>query len=280
MWKKCQTELKGQQEVDEGLRGRLARRDERIEKLEEKKNKLSQRVKLQKNTISVLREQARAQARKVAELTRQSETMRSRTEMLHRLAVKLQKEMPPNTVKVVVRTGRLMVVISDEVLFARDGSRLKDDGKSPLRKIAALLKQVPTRSFVMAGHADGKVPEPKQLRSSWALSVARAGRIVKFLRSEGVAPNSVSAAGYAELGSRSQQPGGRRIAIIVVPALVQVPQESAGDGQPKGGTEDEPESSAGSPAKQEVTKDEPKEPADNPKKPEKEPERSGEPSGR
>ncbi len=95
-------------------------------------------------------------------------------------------------------------IFQSEVLFATGSSVIGEDGKSQLAAFADTLKNIAARIptdidwlLRVDGHTD-KQPYHGRLGTNWELSTARAIAVVKFLVDQGIPPNRLVAAGFAE----------------------------------------------------------------------------------
>ncbi|MBV1704249.1 MAG: peptidoglycan -binding protein [Hyphomicrobiales bacterium] len=97
-------------------------------------------------------------------------------------------------------------VFSSELLFAVGKADLSDAGKSALDKLAPSLLELaqiipPEIPWILRvdGHTD-KAPISAQspFGSNWGLSAARAIAVVRYLKSKGVPPDRLAAAGFGE----------------------------------------------------------------------------------
>jgi chemotaxis protein MotB len=140
-------------------------------------------------------------------------------------------------IKVSIREGRMLVDLPSSVLFASGSADLQEAGKPTLTEVAAVLKQFPSRQFLIAGHTD-TVPIVKTaaFKDNWDLSAARALTVTKFMIEKGLRPKSVAAAGYGEwdpVGNNRTEPGrqqNRRIEIVLLPNIAELPKmPSVGD---------------------------------------------------
>jgi chemotaxis protein MotB len=153
------------------------------------------------------------------------------------LTSKLAAMISSGKIKVSVREGRMLVDLPSSVLFASGSADLQDAGKPTLTEVAGVLKQFPTRQFLVAGHTD-TVPIVKTVafKDNWDLSAARALTVTKFLIDKGLRPRSIAAAGYGEydpVGNNKTEPGrqqNRRIEIVLLPNIAELPKmPSVGD---------------------------------------------------
>lgn len=95
-------------------------------------------------------------------------------------------------------------VFQSELLFPSGSATLQDEGKDRLIELARSLiqigQQIPTDiNWVLRvdGHTDIR-PVRFQFNSNWELSAARAISVVKFLSEQGIPPERLAAAGFAE----------------------------------------------------------------------------------
>jgi chemotaxis protein MotB len=111
-------------------------------------------------------------------------------------------------------------VFQSEVLFAPGSAELGGGAKKQLKPVIAALKEIaakipPDISWILRvdGHTDHRPISNSQFPSNWELSTARAISVVRFAIEEGVLPERLSAAGFADkqpLDSRSTDDAYRR----------------------------------------------------------------------
>jgi chemotaxis protein MotB len=96
-------------------------------------------------------------------------------------------------------------VFQSEVLFPVGSADLTSSGQDQMKDLAGTLKQIakeipPDIHWVMqvGGHADRQPVTKGNYPSNWELSAARAITVVKLLIDQGIAPNHLAAAAYAE----------------------------------------------------------------------------------
>lgn len=147
------------------------------------------------------------------------------------LTSKLAQMISAGKIKVSIREGRMLVDLPSSVLFASGSADLQDAGKPTLSEVAEVLKQFPSRQFLVAGHTD-TVPIVKTVafKDNWDLSAARALTVTKFLVEKGLRPRALAAAGYGEfdpVGNNRTEQGrqqNRRIEIVLLPNLAELPK--------------------------------------------------------
>lgn len=96
-------------------------------------------------------------------------------------------------------------VFQSEVLFAPGNAELADAAKQQLDPVIAALiaisEKIPKEiNWVLRidGHTDRRPISTAQFPSNWELSAARAISVVRYAISQGIAPNRLAAAGFAD----------------------------------------------------------------------------------
>lgn len=148
-----------------------------------------------------------------------------RAKLLDDFVKKFKAMIDAGKLKIVVRRGRLVLVLKSEVLFNGGSAEIRPAGKATLTEIAATLKTVTGRRFQIAGHTDVVPIKTKEFPSNWELSTARAMEVLKLLLTQGVPPQNLSAAGFgpydpvANNNSAYGQALNRRIEITLLPNM-------------------------------------------------------------
>ena len=205
----------------EDLAATLQQRDRDLTKSESQNAALEARVNLLNQQIASLREQlaqisamldlAKVEAKRkdaqiadlgerlnVALARQVDELQRYRSEFFGRLREILGKQ--PG-----IRIEGDRFVFQSELLFPTASATLTPDGQRQLAELAKTLKsttaQIPADiNWVLRvdGHTDRRPISTAQYPSNWDLSTARALSVVEFLISQGIPPNRLVAAGFAE----------------------------------------------------------------------------------
>ncbi len=213
---KCKGELASTKNTLASTEAQRSKFKEEMGKLKGDKDELAKRLGATKREIDELRK-ARAAAEK-------------RAAVFRKLMARLKAMIDSGKLKVEIRKGRMIVKMSDKILFDPARTKLKKDGKEALRKLAAVLKDFPGRDFLVAGHTDNDPIKTRKYPSNWELSARRAVRVVRFLQDEGVDPKHLGAAGYSEfdpVGDNSTEGGkktNRRIEIVLMPNVEELPK--------------------------------------------------------
>jgi len=168
--------------------------------------------------------------KRLDELEKQKKIAEARAAMFRSLVEKLRSMVDAGQIKVTVRNGRMLLVLPNDILFDSGKTELKAEGKDAIAKVAKVLATMPAdRHFLVAGHTDNLPIHSKKFRSNWELSTERAVEVVRLLVENGMKPNQVGAAGYAEYDPAADnatadgQKQNRRIEIVVEPNLSELP---------------------------------------------------------
>jgi chemotaxis protein MotB len=96
-------------------------------------------------------------------------------------------------------------VFQSEVLFAPGSADLNDDAKKQLMPVFDALKDIAAKippdinwTLEVEGHTDRRPIDTTQFPSNWELSTARAISVVQFAIAQGIPPQRVAAAGFAD----------------------------------------------------------------------------------
>jgi len=168
--------------------------------------------------------------KQIADLLKAQEQARQRAAMFKDLLNKFKQMIDSGKLKVEVRKGRMIVKMSDKILFDPGKDDLKKEGKAALEEVTKILIGIPDRAFQVAGHTDNVPIKSRKFKSNWELSTARAVNVVRFMTESGMKPERLSAAGYGEfdpVGDNSTDEGrqqNRRIEITLMPSLEEMPK--------------------------------------------------------
>lgn len=168
------------------------------------------------------------------ELRAEHAAAESRLAAFKSLTEKFQKMIDSGKLQIVLRHGRMVVKLPAGVLFASGSAEISKEGRGALREVAAILKHVPERRFMVAGHTDNLPIDPKALppspfKTNLELSTARALTVAQQLISAGMSPARLVAAGYGEHEpvtdnkSEANRQENRRIEIVLMPNVTELP---------------------------------------------------------
>lgn len=231
-------ELEGQLEEAGRTRSQL---EARITALEAQNGQLAERLRaLGQNVEGLESERASLQSslsetqRALEELRERERQGQARIATFRRLLERFQSMIDSGRLRVRIVRNRMVIELSDNILFDSGRADLKPEGQDALTQIARVLGSFTEREFQVSGHTDNvPVGRGSRFASNWHLSAARAVTVASFLIEQGVPANRLSAAGYAEtqpVGSNDTPEGraqNRRIEIVMMPALDELPDLSS-----------------------------------------------------
>lgn len=226
-----------QREIDrlsQELNAEQAQNKKAQKELEDARSNIDQ-LKLQLKAAGVdmdkLSKQAEEQARALEEFKKRAAQLEDIKRRFELLRSKLQ-DLTKFGLNVTVRKNRLVIELPGDVLFDTGRDKLKTEGESILKQVAAVIRNDPElskRNFQVAGHTDNQPLAGSVFKDNWGLSVMRAREVLAYLiRSEaqsggGLDPNHWSAAGYGDTdpaASNETKEGrtkNRRCELVVVP---------------------------------------------------------------
>lgn len=166
---------------------------------------------------------------RLEELRRQKAAAEERVATFRNLVNKLRSMIDAGQLKVVIRDGRMLIALPDDVLFDSGKTDVKAQGQEALARVAQVLASLPDRHFIVAGHTDNVPIRSGRYKSNWELSAARAIEVTQFLIAHEMKPQSLAAAGYGEFDPVSandtpeHRAQNRRIEIVLQPNISDLP---------------------------------------------------------
>ena len=144
--------------------------------------------------------------------------------------IKINLEKTVGDLETKIEGDRLKVSFKGDILFSSGSHRLRNEGTKLLESVIPVLKKSSeNHDIFIAGHTDN-VPIKKEARdkyaSNWELSTHRAIEVVKYLKSKGMNPKSLTAAGYGEfkpVADNSTELGkskNRRVELFIIPKII------------------------------------------------------------
>ena len=173
------------------LKARLEKLGQNVDKLVSEKGQLARVL-------------ADANAR-LEELRRQKQAAEARAAMFRNLVAQLRSMIDAGQLKVVIRDGRMLIALPNDVLFDSGKTDIKPDGQAALVQVAEVLATIPDRHFLVAGHTDDVPIHTARLPSNWELSTARAVEVTKFLVANGMRPRGAGRRGLRRVRSGRRQ---------------------------------------------------------------------------
>lgn len=145
------------------------------------------------------------------------------------LAERFKKLIDAGKLRVKTVDGRMVVELATDILFPSGSALLSKEGKAAILEVAAVLKDIPDRSFQIEGHTDDVPMKGALYASNWELASARAINVVKALVEGQMQPERLSAASFSQFkpavpnDTKEGKAANRRIEIVLVPDLSSLP---------------------------------------------------------
>jgi len=221
------TQLKAKLNESEQRAGSL---ETRLKEVSDNNAALAERLNLagaEKGTLERALEELRARERQA------QARLQVFTEMLNKFKAMIDS----GKLRVRVVRGRMVVELSENILFDSGRSDLKKEGQEALTQVASVLASIENRDFQIAGHTDNIPIKSAKFPSNWELSTNRAVVVTKWLAEKGVDVARLSAAGYADTqpvapnDSAEGRQQNRRIEIVLMPNLDELPDLSSLSGK-------------------------------------------------
>ncbi|MCG8418229.1 MAG: OmpA family protein [Proteobacteria bacterium] len=166
-------------------------------------------------------------------IRKQREETAKRLAAFKKLTEQFQKMIDAGKLDVVIRDGRMLLKLPASVLFDSGSAVLSRAGELALMEVAIILRELPERKFMIAGHTDNRpienAGEESRYKNNWELSAARAITVTQFLIEAKLKPINLVAAGFGEhdpIGDNKTATGrqeNRRIEIELLPNLSELP---------------------------------------------------------
>lgn len=176
-----------------------------------------------------LRREVEAMKEAIDALEARKKQAEARVAAYRDLVARFQSLIDAGTLDVRIVDGRMVVVLSNDVLFDSGKAELRPEGQDTLTQVASVLADLGGRRLQVEGHTDDEPIATSKYPSNWYLASARAIHVVEHLVSQGVPADMVSAASFADTRpvAANDTPEGRaqnrRIEIVVVPDLSELP---------------------------------------------------------
>jgi chemotaxis protein MotB len=182
--------------------------------------------------LEALRPQLEAKNAELAQAAKELDDAKTRLAELDAAQKKMEEslkaELDQKTIKLEKLNDRLTVTFVDKILFDSGSAKVKESGKSSLKKVADSLKELSGHVIHVEGHTDDQkigAATARQFPTNWELSTARATSVVRFLQESGVPPERLYAVGgglyhpVSPNDSPAGRAGNRRVEIVLSPLL-------------------------------------------------------------
>ncbi len=168
-------------------------------------------------------------AKELAELRKEKAKREAELKVYRDLFAQLKELVDAGTLEVMFREGRMVIKLSNAILFDSGKTKLRPEGEAAVAQIVPALKSIGKREFLVSGHTDNVPIKTARFQSNWELSTARAVEMVKVMIDDGYPADQLGAAGFGEwdpVASNDTDEGkelNRRIEIVLMPTLGDIP---------------------------------------------------------
>jgi chemotaxis protein MotB len=217
--------LDGQEKQNKELQDKLKATELQNAQMTEQLQKMGINIADQKRNMDEMN-------RLVEELKAKERQAQARLATFQNMLEKFNKMIASGKLRVRIVRGRMVVELSENILFDSGRADLKAEGQTALTEVGGVLASIPDRDFQVAGHTDNIPIKSARFPSNWHLSTARALTVTTYLADHGVPSARLSAAGYADTqpAASNDTPDGRqqnrRIEIVLMPNLDELPDLS------------------------------------------------------
>lgn len=231
-WEAAQAQISGLQAELDQSKERNATLESRLKEVGDRNRELQERLSAAGAESGDLKSTLAEKDRALAELRAREKQAQERLQVFQGMLDQFKSMIDSGKLRVRIVRGRMVVELSENILFDSGKAELKKGGKEALTEVGSVLSSIENRDFQIAGHTDNIPIRSRKFPSNWELSTARAVTVTRFLSENGVDPSRLSAAGYAETQpvAENDTPEGRsqnrRIEIILQPNLDELPDLS------------------------------------------------------
>jgi len=206
------------------LAEQAGKNQELLAQLEEKEQKLAaESLRLEK-----LQSELEERSRQIDELQRLIDAKEAKMQALKNAISNALHNFEGNGLTVVHKNGKIYVSMENKLLFSSGSWAVGAEGKKAVEQLANVLSSNTDIHVLIEGHTDNVPYKGATLLDNWDLSVKRATAIVRILKSKGVDPTQITAAGRSEFvpvdsnGTTEGKAKNRRIEIILAPNLDEI----------------------------------------------------------
>ncbi|MBN2340435.1 MAG: OmpA family protein [Deltaproteobacteria bacterium] len=229
---KLTKDLNAASQAYEEMQRKLNQMSVENQKMANRLQELGQNVQSLLGQKSELASDLEATRAREARLRAEKEAQRQRMAQYRKVIEQFKELVNSGKLRIKIVDGQMVVQMASSILFDTGKANLSEEGESALLELANILASIPNRKFQIAGHTDNVPINSRKFPSNWELATARAVTVVRFLQDNGVPPENISAAGYAEFrpsesnDSKEGQAANRRIEITLLPNLNELPDLS------------------------------------------------------
>ncbi|MBP9887776.1 MAG: OmpA family protein [Leptospiraceae bacterium] len=175
-----------------------------------------------------LEKQKQEMEQALEELRKRKEESEARVTEFKGLLDKFKAFIDTGKLKIKIIDGRMVIVLSSDVLFASGSKVLSTNGKKAVAEVTEILAKIENRKFQIEGHTDSdRLMTIGQ--TNWDLAADRAINVLNTMIKSGMPETKISAASFGDSRpivpntTKANKAQNRRIEIVVVPDLSLLP---------------------------------------------------------
>ncbi len=221
--------LADERQKSEQQRARIAELEKELEAAQARQVQLQDDLTQMVRDASKLKSSVTDMQKALSQLEAQRKQTQARVDEYKRLLASFKTLIDAGKLRVKVVSGRMVVELPSDILFASGSVTLSQEGLAQLNEVGSVLGQMKDKKFQVEGHTDDQPIRTTRFPNNWALAAGRASAVAEILIQAGVRPENISAASYGEFrpvvsnASSEGRRQNRRIEIALVPDLSKVP---------------------------------------------------------
>jgi len=223
--------IKGNVSETKKLLTELQAAQENLKQKEDIMRQLEESMDLKKVSLDELTLELEKKNAKLAELEKILDAQKKTVQDLKNKVSEALLGFENNGLTVTNKNGKVYVSLEEKLLFKTASWDIDANGRSALKKLAAVLEKNPDIQITIEGHTDNVpyYPGTGQLKDNWDLSVKRATTVVRtILEGSKIKPGRLTAAGRSEYvpleagDTPEARQKNRRTEIILTPDLTEL----------------------------------------------------------
>ncbi len=223
--------IKGNVSETKKLLTELQAAQENLKQKEDIMRQLEESMDLKKVSLDELTLELEKKNAKLAELEKILDAQKKTVQDLKNKVSEALLGFENNGLTVTNKNGKVYVSLEEKLLFKTASWDIDANGRSALKKLAAVLEKNPDIQITIEGHTDNVpyYPGTGQLKDNWDLSVKRATTVVRtILEGSKIKPGRLTAAGRSEYvpleagDTPETRQKNRRTEIILTPDLTEL----------------------------------------------------------
>ena len=182
-----------------------------------------QKIALESARLEELQEELNKRSKQINELQSLIDVKEAQMQQLKNAISSALHNFEGKGLTVVHKNGKIYVSMENKLLFDSGSWAVGTEGKKAVEQLAGVLAKNTDINVLIEGHTDNDPYSSATLLDNWDLSVKRATAIVRILKSKGVDPTQITAAGRSEFvpvdtnKTTKGKAKNRRIEIILAP---------------------------------------------------------------